>query len=329
MMKLSVIVPVYNTEKYLDECIQSVRGQSFTDWELILVNDGSTDSSLEICSAFANQDRRIKVFDIPNGGQSKARNLALDHVSGDYIMFLDSDDLFLDNDTFGKSVAYMERHSDVDIAQFPTCRFKDGETPDVNVSNSKEIILNSKQQFIEATDIVTSSIHAETVIPTAPWGKIFRKKIFTNIRFPEGIIYEDTFLFCDIFAKINVYAIVNAGLYGNRERMGSTTRGTADMHKMSDKLKAFTRILCFLNQYSNNDSLKAHFYLWMLNLIAYFKAKYGSRFIEQIDLSAITNFHSTLANGNSAEIFVNHLSPTFYLKLRSIYYSIKQLYKPV
>ena len=89
---ISVIVPVYNTEKYLDRCIQSVLAQTYTNWELLLIDDGSTDSSGTICDQYAAEDNRIRVFHKENGGVSSARNLGLDNAKGEWITFVDSDD---------------------------------------------------------------------------------------------------------------------------------------------------------------------------------------------------------------------------------------------
>ena len=107
MLKVSVIVPVYNVERYLERCIDSVLNQTYRDFELILVDDGSTDSSGRICDEYGEKDGRIKVIHKENGGVSTARNLALDHVSGDYIMFLDSDDA-LDLDAVERCVESTE-----------------------------------------------------------------------------------------------------------------------------------------------------------------------------------------------------------------------------
>ena len=92
MPKISIIVPIYNSERYLRECIESVIGQSFADMELVLVDDGSTDSSPDICSEYAAVDGRIKVVTQPNGGLSAARNKGIDAASGEYLFFIDSDD---------------------------------------------------------------------------------------------------------------------------------------------------------------------------------------------------------------------------------------------
>lgn len=96
---VSVIIPVYNAQKYLDQCIRSVLDQTFTDFEIILVDDGSTDDSGEICDRYGRQDSRVKVFHKPNGGSSSARNIALSEARGSYIIFLDSDDYWYVDDS--------------------------------------------------------------------------------------------------------------------------------------------------------------------------------------------------------------------------------------
>jgi glycosyltransferase involved in cell wall biosynthesis len=93
---ISIIVPVYNTEKYLDQCIQSILSQTYTDFELLLIDDGSTDSSGAICDRYAEQDSRVRVFHKPNGGVSSARNLGLDNAKGEWVTFCDSDDWVYD-----------------------------------------------------------------------------------------------------------------------------------------------------------------------------------------------------------------------------------------
>lgn len=108
MPKISIIVPIYNTEKYLTDCINSVVNQTFVDFELLLINDGSIDNSENICRDFAAKDDRIKLFNKVNGGQPSALNYGLDRATGDYIMFLDADDYWCDNEILSKLYATAE-----------------------------------------------------------------------------------------------------------------------------------------------------------------------------------------------------------------------------
>ena len=96
-MTFSIIVPIYNVEKYLVACLDSILRQTFKDYELILINDGSTDESLKICRTYLNKDKRIKLIDKSNGGLSSARNAGISKAEGDFILFIDSDDLYLNS----------------------------------------------------------------------------------------------------------------------------------------------------------------------------------------------------------------------------------------
>ena len=115
---LSVIIPVYNVEKYLRKCVDSILLQDFANMEVILVDDGSPDNSGAICDEYAEKDARVKVIHKENGGVSSARNTGLDVAQGKYIAFVDSDDYLLPN-SFQPNVEYMENHPDIDLLQFP------------------------------------------------------------------------------------------------------------------------------------------------------------------------------------------------------------------
>lgn len=120
MPKVSIIVPVYKAEKYLNRCIDSIIAQTFTDWELLLIDDGSPDRSGDICDEYAKKDTRIRVFHKKNGGVSSARNLGLDNVQGEYVTFVDSDD-WIDVNTFKVCFSQIETY-DLDILQFSYTR---------------------------------------------------------------------------------------------------------------------------------------------------------------------------------------------------------------
>ena len=114
---ISIIVPIYNVERYLCECIDSIIAQTFVDWELLLIDDGSTDNSRLICEDYASKDKRIRVTHKPNGGVSSARNLGLDHAQGEYLTFVDADD-WIDKDNLEICVSAMEQNR-LDVLQFP------------------------------------------------------------------------------------------------------------------------------------------------------------------------------------------------------------------
>lgn len=169
---ISIIVPVYNTEEYLDKCILSIMAQTYADFELLLIDDGSTDSSGSICDKYAAQDSRVRVFHKENGGVSSARNLGLDNVRGEWIAFVDSDDSvkesFLCNMLPLRNEDFIMTSSDVRGECFPDA-----------VYTGKDMI-----------KIALSGWHM-----LCPWGKMFMSSIVSdyNIRFDESVCRgEDT-----------------------------------------------------------------------------------------------------------------------------------------
>lgn len=174
---ISVIVPVYNVEIYLSTCVNSVICQTYTNWELILVDDGSYDSSPFICDDYASRDNRIKVIHKNNGGQAEARNVALDIVAGEYLMFLDADD-FLHSDTL-QDISHIAEKESADIVQFAFISGKRRDFPDIRKKCSIHIFDNH-------------SIFYSSVQKVVVWGKLYQSKLWKDIRMPIGKMnYED------------------------------------------------------------------------------------------------------------------------------------------
>ena len=142
MPVVSVIVPVYNVEPYLAQCINSILSQSFEDFEVLLVDDGSKDKSGGICDEYAARDSRIRVFHKENGGLSSARNFGLNRANGKYVMFIDSDDFFLENNAFSRLVRYADER-ELDILRFDYTAVNDrGDILYAGPMNSKKHLCN-------------------------------------------------------------------------------------------------------------------------------------------------------------------------------------------
>lgn len=284
---MSIIVPVYNGELFISRCIESIKNQTFQDWELILIDDGSIDNTWELCQQYAENDSRIVVYRQKNSGQGAARNFALTQRKGKYIMFIDADDLLLDHKTIEGAIDYLDNNAEVDVVQFPYVRFTDSE---IRVHPQKHnVIFSTKKEFIESTDILNSVSKTRFILKTSPWGKVFRSELFSNVQFPEDMVYEDTFMFCDLLKVINRIALIDKGLYGNYERMDSTTHSAPSVSRMEDKVKAFCRIMECLQEYSDNKAIKRSFTLWLLKLIASFKGMYGHKFNVDHELSVMAD----------------------------------------
>jgi len=216
MPKISVIVPVYKVEAYLNKCIDSILAQTFTDFELILVDDGSPDKCGEICDAYAKQDNRIKVIHKENGGLSDARNAGIAVANGRYISFVDSDD-YIAEDMY--EVLYNRIISDV--SDMAVCNYlgvdENGDAVDEMNVNSPihEEVLTGRQVLEEK---LSGDRHGYWVIACC---KLYKKELFDNIHFPKGKIHEDAFVAHEIYAKCARVSCVKRQLYFYLQRAES------------------------------------------------------------------------------------------------------------
>ncbi len=206
-MFLSIIIPVYNLLEYLPRCVSSICEQSFTNWEMLLIDDGSTDGSEDLCDQFAASDPRIRVFHKPNGGVSSARNFGLRYASGDYILFVDSDDFLLPG-ALSCLRNVLQQHPRCDILQFG---FQEGE----NTYCSAEDAFRTAEDFF-----LSGGMPLRTV-----WGSLFRKSIVDGIQFPDGIpVGEDTEFSTRCYFKANYIGVISRPLYHYRITAGSAIR---------------------------------------------------------------------------------------------------------
>ena len=179
---VSIIIPVYNSEKYLRKCFESIKNQTFKDLEIIVVNDGSTDNSLNICKEFGKEDKRVKIISKKNEGLSSARNAGLEITNGDIITFLDSDD-YLDKHYIQKSFDLMvSKNADIVIMQM--CN--------VAESTNDAVIINKKVEtyVFDSERAIEESLYQKLYTCCAP-GKMYKRDIIGNIRFPYGKLAED------------------------------------------------------------------------------------------------------------------------------------------
>lgn len=213
---ISLIVPVYQVEKYLKRCIKSIQEQEFKDFECILIDDGSTDDSGLICDQYASIDNRFKVIHKKNGGLSSARNVALDIIKGQYICFLDSDDMIHPQMLEILYKKLLQTNSD--IVSTPLQVFKTENIDALFIDNVKLEVLD-KKQFIE--NLFPDNFGK---ISVTACGKLYRKEIFDNFRFPEGVIYEDLHVYLDILLKCKTITIIDTPLYYYYQNPTSITR---------------------------------------------------------------------------------------------------------
>lgn len=178
--KISIIVPIYKVEPYIHKCIDSILNQTFKDFELILIDDGSLDNCGKICDEYAQKDKRIVVIHKENGGLSSARNAGLDIARGNYIGFIDSDD-YIDNDMYEILYNICEE-SKCDIASCSSIIYYPNKTV---INGGHDLIIHSRDKALKT--MLEGVLYDEVV-----WVKLFKKSVIGDIRFPEGRIYEDT-----------------------------------------------------------------------------------------------------------------------------------------
>ena len=188
MTKVSIIIPIYNAEKYLYRCLQSILSQKYNDWEAILVNDGSTDASLEICNSFLNNaELKFRLISQPNSGVSVARNEGLSHASGEYVMFLDSDDYMLPEMCEIMVNALETKNADIVVCG-TTETWGELWAPDRDVDY--HTLESFKKDFIE---------HLNSELLSPPWNKIYRRKLIKDmfdpsISFGEDLVFNLNYL---------------------------------------------------------------------------------------------------------------------------------------
>lgn len=241
--RLSIIVPVYNAEEYLDRCMHSIMDQEFTSYEVILVDDGSSDSSSLMCDRYSATDPRFRTLHKPNGGVSSARNAGLELAKGEYVMFLDSDDALLpyalddlmdavgsEDVVVGGFAAFMEGMPVNDVRPHATKSYKGVEFP----------------LFFR------DNIRRNCQMLDAPWAKLFRRKAIGNIRFNENLSYaEDKLFVFTVMAGASSILAFSGAVYAYYMRAGSLSSDqVSDRHicQLSLFLPEYMKVLSALTE---------------------------------------------------------------------------------
>ena len=231
MPMLSIVIPVYQVRTYLKRCLESVLSQTFKNYEVILVDDGSTDGSADLCDEYAQKYPVMKVIHKENGGLSSARNVGIDAASGEYIMFVDSDDVI------HRQLAEIEMNAiKVQNADAAVCCFR-------RFSSDEEIAGLSDLETDQCTLI--TGMEAESMLLendtqthfTSSCGKIYRKELFEGLRFPEGRLFEDEFLIFKLYYRCKKIAVIQQEMYFYFINNAGITR-TLTLNKRFDEYDA-------------------------------------------------------------------------------------------
>lgn len=228
---ISIVIPIYNAEKYLEECLNSIKNQTYKNFEVIMVNDGSKDDSETICMNFLRSDSRFRYLKKENGGVSSARNVGLDNVEGDYITFIDADDWVDENHLEILIDGIIKNNCEVAISsymQFINTR----ETYLINIySNQEKYLLNygkmNREKFLtELPKLISINNSFNCAV-----SKLFSRRLVEDIRFDSNIIYaEDLDFYFKLYLKVNNVIFINAETYIYRQHDESTTSGFSQIH---------------------------------------------------------------------------------------------------
>ena len=261
---ISVIVPVYNVEQYLDQCLESIVSQTYPRLEILVVDDGSTDGSGDMCDRWAERDSRICVTHQPNGGLSAARNTALDRMSGEHVIMVDSDDV-LHPDAAARLLSAMERHqADIVVGDHVIVGEKaTPQWPDTAAAGPEGDRAYSQSEALLA-------IFYQQGLTHSAWARIYRASLFDGIRYPVGQLYEDLAVIYPLLKRCDKVVKIPQVVYGYRQRessiLGHFSPKRADILNICEGLELHT--LVEDNQYHSavrSRLLSAYFNILLLS----------------------------------------------------------------
>ena len=230
---ISVIVPVYNVEKYLPQCLDSIINQTYTNLEIILVDDGSTDSSGVICEDYAKSDSRIKLYHKENGGLSDARNYGIERASGQYFTFIDSDDYITKDYVFYLLGLIQKNEAQIAIGSHTVC-YESRKNSYKGLGEEKQITISPKETL--------EHILLDDGIDLSAWAKLYSAELFKEIRYPKGLAFEDTATTYKLIFLSNKIAYGGKSIYNYRIRSNSIT--TSGSFKKKMQLISNTQKMC-------------------------------------------------------------------------------------
>lgn len=230
-MKVSFIIPIYNVEKYLSECVESILAQTYSDFEMLLVDDGSPDNCPALCDDWARKDSRIKALHKPNGGLSDARNYGLNHAQGDYVVFVDSDDFWVEKDCLEQLMNVVDAHSECDFIGF-NCSYYYSDTK----TYKKWVAYNESLSVPTDKNIVICSLVASGTFPMSACLKIIKRKSLSDmgLRFVKGTIAEDIPWFIDLLEGSKKCMFVNQYIYAYRQNVAGSITASGNPKSTSD-----------------------------------------------------------------------------------------------
>lgn len=235
---ISVIVPIYNTEKYLVECVESIRKQTYSNIEIILVDDGSTDASIEICDEFAEKDSRVRVFHKENEGVAVARNFGIQHSNGQYVVIVDSDDVAVDKMIEVLYTQIKENDADIAVGNYYIYDESDGNFYYYITEADYCVEVLSPQELIDRQAGAWKWNSTAFMLTTF---KLYKKVLFDDVSFTHGRRFDDEASTHRLFLRSKKTVFVNDNVYLYRRRSGSIMRSKFDLSWARDLVEVFSK----------------------------------------------------------------------------------------
>lgn len=316
---LSVIIPVYNVGEYIGECLLSVVKQTYNNLEVIIVNDGSTDNSLDVATEISQQYSNIHIYSTDNGGAAQARNFGLERISGDYLTFVDADDVLLDVNIYSRVMKCLEYDKSIDVVQYNVLH-KWNSSEEYKCTYPYKIY-SSKEEIAEG--FLREYIHGSCC------DKVFKKEVFNEVRFPSKLQCEDIAIIPYLIENINKLQTADIGYYGYRFREGSTSTSVPTFIKALAILSSYCSYFSYMYAF---DSLKPLVLRLYTNIIwdycSMVRKNYPeciSQLLRQPFFMRITfnewfSFSKQLSKGDRLKVFVvTVFGPKYILKFQKLF----------
>lgn len=283
---ISVIVPVYNVESYLEECIKSILMQSYTNLEIILVDDESIDNSGNICDLYSNRDNRIKVIHKKNGGLSSARNAGLKIATGKYISFIDSDDFLLDENAYSEMVDIIEKENSDLVFGDALRYYSANKKTSLNNLKEREVFKNT----LDSEELLLICLDND-IIFTPVWLNLYKKELLdkNKIYFREGIYHEDEDFTPRVLLQASRISIYKKEFYGYRQRENSIMTSGDNPKKGKDLIETAENLVPYLEKIKNKE-LKQKFGEYISSLIIFQAFKYKFSDISKNQIAIINKY---------------------------------------
>ena len=252
-MKVSFILPIYNVERYLSECVESILAQTYRDFEILLVDDGSPDNCPALCDEWTKKDSRIKALHKPNGGLSDARNYGLEHAQGDYVVFVDSDDFWVNKDCLQRLMNVVDAHPECDFIGF-NCSYYYSDSKTFN----KWVAYDESLSKPTDKDAVLCSLVASGTFPMSACLKIIKRKSLSDmgLKFIKGLLSEDIPWFIDLLEGAKKCMFINDYIYAYRQGVVGSISNSFNVRNFNSILRIIDNELQKLEGRTFNEKTK-------------------------------------------------------------------------